>query len=214
MGIQQIDAVRASRLICEFINHPGLGAGSGNVVIGGMISVAALGVENHPPTEQVLSVYHYFKSEEDCPVLCSAFGMFGSADVIKPFGLSEYFSEANELKLLSFLHRQSGIPNEAPQFMPIYTVATYGQQLLTRFAEKGIRLDSQAHTISNRSDNTLRNLIFQKSLDVKFVRYFYGFNKLATSQLRVVLAPVDDRGRNILVLPNGETAVWLEIGRQ
>lgn len=213
MGIQQIDAVRASQLINSFIQHPALG-GNRSCIIGGLIRIADLELESYPHHEQILSVYHYFKSEIECPILCSAFGMPGVAEVIKPLELFSIEGETNDLRVLSFLHRQSGIPQGPVEFMPTYEATAMGNGLLSRFQEKGVKIDAQAHTISNRSDNTLRDIIYQKSLEAEYLRYYYGYNKYATSQLRVILSPVDEKGRNILVLPSGKSATWLEIGRQ
>lgn len=213
MGIQQIDAVRASQLITSFIQHPQLGAGQSNV-IGGLIRIEDLELKSYNHLEQILTVYHYYISEEICPILCSAFSITGATEAIKAIELFSLDGEANDLRVLSFLHRQSGLSNASSEKIPIFQVTQYGNNLIEKFQRIGVRIDAQAHTFISRTDNSLHDLIYQPSIEAKYIRFFYGYSKYNTSQLRVILSPVDDRGRNILVLPNGKSATWLELGRQ
>ncbi len=209
MGQEVIDAVKAARLISDYITHVSKSQSVESIVIGGLFDASQLNIESFLNDSSGLSIIPQFQSDASDLLFSFVSDKTRSTSVFPKqfFTAPSLFSD---IDMLSFVHRQR---KSGDDFLDAGTASFQAHYSL--FLDKISRLDISAQAsyslIESKRNNLLKSLLEIPKTEVLYVRYFFGLRKASGNQLAIILCPVDITGRNILVLQDGTAAGWIEL---
>jgi hypothetical protein len=207
MGHEVIDAVKAARLISGYSQEAKANSAILSTEIGGIFHA------------QDFKKWFENEREVDVEFICQKDNL-GSNKVfieavyqardqyitpLNTFGAPELFSE---IDVLSFLHRQRKSEESFKVANDRKNMLEAHQQALTALS---INRVGKFEINYSRKENLFDVLLHVRKTEVLYIRYFFGLNSTRDKQLSLILAPVDIAGRNILVLPDGTSAPWIEL---
>jgi hypothetical protein len=207
MGHEVIDAVKAARLISEYSQEIKANTPFLSKEIGGIFH--AQDFRKWFENERELSIEFVFQTEiaDSKRIFIEAIHP-SHAQFITPLSLFEAPESASEIDMLSFIHRQRKSEGNAIAHGDWNAFREAHQQALTN---QGINRANKFEMAYSKRENSFDMLLHVRKTEVLYIRYFFGLRKKHNKQLSLILAPVDIAGRNIMVLPDGTSAPWIEI---
>ncbi len=209
MGHEVIDAVKAARLISDFITHVSKSQSAESIVIGGLFEASQLSNESLIQDSSGLVLVPQIQSEEsDLPFIF----LTDKARSIAIFPKQIFTAPSlySEIDMLSFVHRQR---RRSDDYLVSENTSLENSNslFLDKMSRVSIGTQSSYAVAETKKNNLLKSLLDIPKTQVLYVRYFFGLRKLNGNQLTIILCPVDITGRNILVLQDGTAAGWIEL---
>jgi hypothetical protein len=209
MGHEVIDAVKAARLISDYIHHVKKTDASKNITLGGLLNAEDLRLlckDSHPPK---LSFFPELPNPttEHFHVMVDSGNRDNGVFPIEVFSAPALHSD---IDMLSFLHRQKRIKEDTVNFN-----LTANKDSHDNFQKWMLKMDLGVNGTfelsSSKKENLIQSLLEINKTEVLHVRYFLGLRKTTHPNVTLILCPVDITGRNILVLPDGSAAGWISL---
>lgn len=132
----------------------------------------------------------------------------GHDELIAPLNTFESPELSSEIDLLSFIHRQRKSDGNLFVNGDWNDLRIAHAQALSALS---VGKPSKFEITFSKRENPFDILLHVRKTEVLYIRYFFGINESHGKQLSLILAPVDIAGRNILVLPDGTAASWIEL---